>query len=80
MRTNGHRMWGPDPRRRARREVAAAIIGAEAGAGIGLLTVGSTPFAPLGFAALGALAGFGLVRVRHALVRRWLRHQLRAAR
>jgi hypothetical protein len=70
----------PDPRRLAPREIAGAIIGAEAGAGIGLLVLGSVPFAPLGAAALGAATGFGAMRIRHALVRRWLRHQLRAAR
>ena len=58
----------------------AAIIGAEAGAGIGLLAAGATPFAPLGLAVLGAAAGFGVMSVRHALVRRWVRSQLRAAR
>lgn len=73
-------MEGPDPRRRARREVVAAIIGAEAGAGIGLLAVGATPFAPLGLAVAGAAAGAGAIRARQALIRRWLRSQLRAAR
>jgi hypothetical protein len=72
-------MQGPDPRRRARRDVVAAIIGAEAGAGIGLLAAGSTPLAPLGLAVLGAAAGFGVMSARQALVRRWLRSQLRAA-
>ena len=73
-------MRGPDPRRRARREVAGAIIGAEAGAGIGLLVFGTTMLAPLGLAVLGAAAGFGYMSARHALLRRWLRSQLRAAR
>ena len=73
-------MQGPDPRRRARREIVAGIIGAEAGAGIGLLALGATPLAPLGLAAVGAAAGVGLMSVRHALIRRWLRSQLRAAR
>ena len=73
-------MDGPDPRRRVRREVVAAIIGAEAGAGIGLLALGSTPLAPLGLAALGAAAGVGVVSARQVLIRRWLRSQLRAAR
>jgi hypothetical protein len=71
---------GPDPRRRARREVVAAIIGGEVGVGLGLLLVGATPFAPLGLAAAGALLGFGAIRVRQALIRRWLRSHLRAAR
>jgi hypothetical protein len=73
-------MQGPDPRKRARREVVAGIIGVEAGAGIGLLVVGTTPFAPIGLAAVGAVVGAGLMSLRHALIRRWLRSQLRAAR
>jgi len=73
-------MRAPDPRRRARREIVAAIIGAEAGAGVGLLAVGGTPLAPLGLAVLGAATGAGAIRVRHALIRRWLRSQLRDAR
>jgi hypothetical protein len=73
-------MQGPDPRRRARREVVAAIIGAEAGVAIGLLAVGATPFAPIGLAAAGAVLGAALMSLRHALIRRWLRSQLRAVR
>jgi hypothetical protein len=73
-------MQGPDPRRRARREIVAAIIGAEAGAGIGLLAAGATPLAPLGLAAVGAVVGAGAMSLRHVLIRRWLRSQLRAAR
>jgi hypothetical protein len=73
-------MQGPDPRRRARREVVAAIIGAEAGAGIGLLAMGATPLAPIGLAAAGAALGAGVMSLRHALIRRWLRSQLRAVR
>jgi hypothetical protein len=73
-------MQGPDPRKRARREVVAGIIGAEAGAGIGLLAVGTTPFAPIGLAAVGAVLGAGLMSLRYALIRLWLRYQLRAAR
>lgn len=73
-------MQGPDPRRRARREIVAAIIGGEAGAGIGLLVAGATPLAPLGLAVVGAATGFGVMSLRQALVRRWLRSQLRAAR
>jgi hypothetical protein len=73
-------MQGPDPRRRARREIVAALIGAEAGAGLGLLVMGATLFAPLLFALLGAGVGVGVIRVRHVLIRRWLRSQLRAAR
>jgi hypothetical protein len=73
-------MQGPDPRKKARLEIVAGIIGAEAGAGIGLLALGATPLAPLGLAVLGAAAGVGVMSVRHALIRRWLRSQLRAAR
>ena len=73
-------MQGPDPRRRARREVVAGIIGAEAGAGIGLVAAGATPLAPLGLAVLGAVAGVGAMSLRHVLIRRWLRSQMRAAR
>jgi hypothetical protein len=77
-------MQGPDPRRRARREIVAVLIGAEAGAAVGLLAFGSTPLAPLALAAVGAgagpLAALGLRRARHALVRRWVRGQLRATR
>jgi hypothetical protein len=73
-------MQGPDPRRRARREVVAGIIGAEAGAGIGLIAFGATPFAPIGLAAVGAALGAGLMSLRHVLIRRWLRSQMRAAR
>ena len=73
-------MQGPDPRRRARREVVAGIIGAEAGAGIGLLAAGATPLAPLGLAVLGAAAGVGAMSLRRVLFRRWLRSQMRAAR
>ena len=73
-------MQGPDPRRRVRREIVAALIGAEIGVAAGLLAIGSTPLAPLGLAALGAVLGVGVVRVRMVLIRRWLRSQLRAAR
>jgi hypothetical protein len=73
-------MQGPDPRRRARREIVAGIIGAEAGAGIGLLAVGATPLAPLGLAAVGAAVGAGVMSLRQLLIRRWLRSQLRAVR
>ena len=82
----------PDPRSRPRqvrpgaagqrapRELVAAIIGAEAGTGIGVLLVGGTPLAPLALAALGAAIGAGAVHVRTMLLRRWLRAQLRGAR
>jgi hypothetical protein len=71
-------MKRPDPRRPARRDLVAAIIGAELGGAVGLLALGATPLAPLGLAALGAAAGAGAIRLRHALIRRWLRSQLRA--
>jgi hypothetical protein len=73
-------MRGPDPRRRARREVVAGIIGAEAGVGIGLIAVGTTPLAPIGLAVVGAAIGAGLMSLRHLMIRRWLRSQLRAIR
>ena len=73
-------MQAPDPRKRARPEVVAGIIGAEAGAGIGLLAAGATLFAPLGLAAVGAVVGVVVVSLRRMLIRRWLRSQLRAAR
>jgi hypothetical protein len=66
--------------RKARRELVAAIIGAEAGIGIGLLVVGGTVLAPLGFGVLGAGIGAGAVHARNLLLRRWLRAQLRGAR
>jgi hypothetical protein len=77
-------MHGPDPRRRARREIVAVLIGAEAGAAIGVVGFGSTPLAPLGLAVVGAaigpVAALGMRHARRALVRRWLRDQLRATR
>jgi hypothetical protein len=73
-------MQGPDPRKRARREIVAAIIGAEAGAAFGLLVLGGVPLAPLGLALLGAGIGAAVMHARHKLFRRWVRSQLRAAR
>jgi hypothetical protein len=77
-------MQGTHPRRRVRREIVAALIGAEAGAAVGVLGFGSTPLAPLALAAVGAgvapLVALGLRRGRHALARRWLRDQIRATR
>jgi hypothetical protein len=69
-----------DPRNKAPREVVAAIIGAEAGIGVGLLVAGGTVLAPLAFGAVGAGMAAAGVHTRHLLVRRWLRAQLRAAR
>jgi hypothetical protein len=65
------------PQRHAPRELVAAIIGAEAGAAIGLLAIGAGPVLPLGLAALGAGVGAGSVHVRRLLIRRWLRIRLR---
>lgn len=73
-------MHGPDPRKPVRREIVAALIGAEAGAGLGLLVLGGTLLAPLGLAVFGAVAGAGVASLRGVLIRRWLREQLRAAR
>ena len=62
------------------REIVAAIIGAEAGIGVGLLAVAEAPLAPLLLGALGAGIAAGAVYARNTLVRRWLRAQLRGAR
>jgi hypothetical protein len=74
-------MQGPDPRRRARREIVAALIGAEAGAFIGLLAFGGRELAPLGLAAAGAVAGpaiaLWLRGMKLLLFRRAVRRQLR---
>jgi hypothetical protein len=67
-------------RQRAPREAVAAVIGAEAGIGIGLFMVGGAPLAPLALGALGAGIGACAVYARNTLVRRWLRGQLRGAR
>jgi hypothetical protein len=66
----------------SRVDVVAGLIGAEAGAAIGLLLFGGTPFLPIGvtFAATAAgPLGLRLSRpVRQHLFRHWLRSQLRA--
>ena len=72
MRKNGPRM--------ETRDIAATLIGLEAGLGIGLLAFGTTLFAPMGFALLGAVVGYAVRRGRLQLIRRALRSQLRAAR
>jgi hypothetical protein len=77
---NAEPMRVPDPRNKAPREVVGAIIGAEAGIGVGLLVVGGTVLAPLAFGVLGAGIGAAAMHTRHLLVRRWLRAQLRGAR
>jgi hypothetical protein len=72
---------GPDQTKLAPRPIVAALIGAEAGAAVGLVVLGGTTFAPLGLAvggaAVGALALAGFARVRRGLVRRGIRQQLR---
>ena len=60
--------------------MVAAIIGAEAGIGVGLFVVGGTPLAPLALGVAGAAIGAGAVHMRNTLVRRWVRAQLRGAR
>jgi hypothetical protein len=62
------------------RDIAAVLIGLEAGLAIGLLAFGTTLLAPVGVGLLGAAAGFGIRRGRLELIRRALRSQLRAAR
>jgi hypothetical protein len=62
------------------RDVAAVLIGLEAGLAIGLLAFGTTFLAPMGLGLLGAVAGFGIRRGRLQLIRRALRSQLRDAR
>jgi hypothetical protein len=72
---------GPDQTKLAPRPIVAALIGAEAGAAVGLVVLGGTTFAPLGLAMAGAAAGplalAGGVRLQRALVRRGIRQQLR---
>ena len=62
------------------RDIAAILIGLEAGLGFGLLAFGTTLLAPMGMGLLGAAAGFAIRRGRQELIRRALRSQLRAAR
>jgi hypothetical protein len=64
---------------RAPRDKVAAIIGAEVGIGVGLFAAGGIPLAPLALGAVGAAVGFGAVRARNLMVRRWLRAQLRGS-
>ena len=75
---------GPDPTKYAPRPIVAALIGAEAGAAVGLVVFGGTIFAPLGLATAGAVAGplalAAGTRVRRGLVRRGIRQQLRQGR
>jgi hypothetical protein len=62
------------------RDIAAVLIGLEAGLAIGLLAFGTTFLAPMGLGLLGAVVGFGLRRGRLTLIRRALRAQLRGFR
>jgi hypothetical protein len=62
------------------RDVAATLIGLEAGLGIGLLGFGTTLLAPMGMALLGAVVGLAVRKGRLQLIRRALRAQLRATR
>ena len=70
----------PNRPRMETRDIAAVLIGLEAGLGIGLLAFGTTLFAPMGLGLLGAALGFVVRRGRLQLIRRALRSQLRAAR
>ncbi len=72
MRENGPRM--------ETRDIAATLIGLEAGLGIGLLAFGTTLLAPMWMALLGAAIGLAVRKGRLQLIRRALRSQLRAAR
>jgi hypothetical protein len=62
------------------RDIAATLIGLEAGLGIGLLVFGTTLLAPMWMGILGAALGLAIRRGRLQLIRRALRSQLRAAR
>ena len=62
------------------RDIAATLIGLEAGLGIGLLAFGTTLLAPMWMALLGAGVGLVVRKGRLQLIRRALRSQLRAAR
>ena len=59
--------------------IPAVIIGAQAGAALGLILLGSSLFLPLATMAAGAGAGLLAHRVWLGLVRRGLRRRLRAA-
>jgi hypothetical protein len=62
------------------RDIAAVLIGLEAGLAIGLLAFGTTLLAPMWMALLGAGIGLAVRKGRLQLIRRALRSQLRAAR
>jgi hypothetical protein len=65
------------------RDVAAALIGAEVGAALGLIALGGAFLAPIGVALAAAAAGPPVLRasarLRTLLFRRWLRSRLRDA-
>ena len=62
------------------RDIAAVLIGLEAGLALGLLAFGTTLLAPMGMGILGAVVGLAVRRGRLQLIRRALRSQMRAAR
>jgi len=62
------------------RDIAAVLIGLEAGLAIGLVGFGTTLLAPMGMGLLGAAIGYVVRRGRLQLIRRALRAQLRGAR
>ena len=68
------------PARMETRDIAAVLIGLEAGLALGLLAFGTTLLAPMGMGILGAVVGLAVRRGRLQLIRRALRSQMRAAR
>jgi hypothetical protein len=62
------------------RDIAALLIGLEAGLAFGLLAFGTTLLAPMAIGLLGAAVGYAVRRGRLQLIRRALRDQMRAAR
>ena len=68
------------PARMETRDIAAVLIGLEAGLALGLLAFGTTMLAPMGMGILGAVVGLAIRRGRLQLIRRALRSQMRAAR
>jgi hypothetical protein len=73
--------WSPRLTPPARSDVVAALIGAEAGAAIGLLWFGGTPLLPIGVTLGGAATAPLALRasrpLRVRLFRHWVRAQLR---
>jgi hypothetical protein len=70
----------PNRPRMETRDIAALLIGLEAGLGVGLLAFGTTFLAPMWMGILGAAVGYAVRRGRLQLIRRALRAQLRSAR